>query len=125
MITHINFTSIGVDNQDRALAFYRDVLGLTVDTDAPYGDDWRWIFLTIPGAETKIHFAKRGEYTANGVPALVLVCESVDQEIERLAAAKVTIANPPADAPWAPDTRWAMIKDSEDNLILLQSFPGD
>ena len=27
-----------------------------------------------------------------------------------------------SDAPWKPGVRWAMIKDSEGNLILIESF---
>ena len=61
MITRIGFQSIPVDDQDRAIAFYTEVLGLTVHTDVPYGDNWRWLFLKFTGAETRLHFAKREE----------------------------------------------------------------
>jgi len=123
-IKYINFTSIPVTDQDRALAFYRDKLGFSVQVDAPYGEGWRWIFMTLPDGQCRLQFGKAGEYVINGVPALTLVCDDVDDEAARLKAAGVTIKDGPADAPWASGVRWLMIHDSEDNLILLESFKG-
>src|SRR5262249_40445566 len=39
---------ITVDDQDKALAFYRDALGLVVSTAAPLGP-YRWLTVTAPG----------------------------------------------------------------------------
>ena len=121
-VLRINFVSIAVSNQDRAIKFYCDNLGLKVQTDAPMGDDWRWIFLEIPGGETKIQFSKPGEISVpDGHPALTLISDDVDTEAASLIKAGVTIVDGPADAPWNTDVRYALFKDSEDNTILLQS----
>lgn len=122
MIKRVNFQSIPVDDQDRALAFYRDILGFSVQTDAPYAEGFRWIFLEIPGADTRIHFARRGEITISDIPCLTFVSDDVDTEVETLKSKGVTIENGPDDAPWAAGVRWAMIRDTENNLILLESF---
>lgn len=121
-IKRIHFQSLPVADQDRALAFYCDQLGFEVHTDSPYSDDWRWIFLTLPGAETRLQFARMDEISITDRPALVLVADDVDAEAKRLSAADVIITNGPDDAPWAPGTRWLMIRDSEGNLVLLESF---
>jgi catechol 2,3-dioxygenase-like lactoylglutathione lyase family enzyme len=122
MLRRINFQSLPVTDQQRALEFYRDRLGMEVQTDAPFGDGWRWIFMAIPGAETLLHFAQADEISIkSGTPALCLVAEDVDAEIARLQGCGVTITHSPALAPWNPHVRWAMFKDSEDNLILIQS----
>lgn len=121
-VTRINFQSIPVADQDRALEFYTANLGFSVHTDVPYGENWRWIFLTLPGAETRLQFASTSDMQINGKPALCLVCDSVDDEAEKLKAAGVTITDGPADAPWQPGVRWLMIRDSEDNLVLLESL---
>jgi lactoylglutathione lyase len=121
-IRYINFHSIPVDDQDRALAFYRDRLGFAVQTDAPYAPGWRWIFLTLPDGQCRLQFGRRGEDAVRDVPALALVCDSVDAEAERLRAAGVRIKDGPADAPWAAGVRWLMIEDSESNLVLLESW---
>ena len=39
---------ITVDDQEKALAFYRDALGLVVNTDAPLGP-YRWLTVSAPG----------------------------------------------------------------------------
>jgi catechol 2,3-dioxygenase-like lactoylglutathione lyase family enzyme len=123
-IQRINFAAIPVTDQDRALAFYRDHLGFDVQVDAPYEEGWRWIFMTLPGAETKLHFAKRGDELTwrADLPVLPLVCDDVDAYAEELKSAGVEIHDGPGDAPWAEGVRWLMIRDSEDNLILLESL---
>lgn len=124
-INRINFQSIPVADQDRALAFYTKNLGFDVHTDVPYGDNWRWIFLTLPGAETRLHFASTQDMQVNNKPALCLVCDSVDAEASKLKSGGVKITDGPDDAPWQPGVRWLMIRDSEDNLVLLESFKED
>lgn len=121
-ISRINFQSIPVTDQDRALTFYIEHLGFHVHTDAPYSEGWRWIFLNLPGADTRLHFSKPEELQFSNVPALCLVSDDVDAEAARFKAAGVVISQGPDDAPWAPGVRWLMIKDSEDNLILLESM---
>lgn len=121
MFTHINFQSIGVFDQDRALAFYRDKLDFLVHLDAPYEADWRWIFMELPGARTRIQFSRKEGDTKSETPDLILVTEDVDAACKILKSRDVPIPNGPDDAPWDPSTRWAMIHDSENNLILIQS----
>ena len=86
-INRINFVSLPVVDQDRALAFYRDVMGFDVHTDAPYGEGYRRIFLTLPGAETRLHFARENEVKFSDVPALCLVCDDVDEVVAIIAQA--------------------------------------
>ncbi len=119
---YINFVSIPVADQDRALAFYRDTLGFAVQVDVPYGPDWRWIFLSLPGGQARLHFAKRSELAVTGVPALTLVCDSVDAEAEGLRAKGVEITGGPDDAPWARGVRWMTLRDSEGNTVLMESL---
>lgn len=124
-ISRINFLSVPVADQDRALGFYTKHLGFEVQVDAPYAENWRWIFLTLPNSETRLQFARQSEITFTDIPALTLVSDDVDAECTRLNAAGIAIKDSPADAPWAPGVRWAMIRDTEDNLILLESFKKD
>ncbi|NKB29010.1 MAG: glyoxalase [Rhodobacteraceae bacterium] len=121
-IKRVNFVSIPVTDQDRALVFYRDRLGLRVQTDAAYADDWRWIFIEIPGAETLIQFSKASDLSMSAnIPVLCLVSDDVDGEVARLKDAGVVVRDGPADAPWHDAVRYALIEDSEGNLVLLQS----
>ena len=123
-IQRIHFQSIPVRDQDRALRFYTEELGFEVHTDAPYGEGWRWIFLTLPGAQTRLHFAKPADIEVHGKPALCLVTDDVDAECRRLGERGANVTNPPQDAPWAAGVRWATLRVTEDNVILLESFHG-
>ena len=49
MLTHTRLSSIFVLDQDEALAFYVDVLGLEVHTDQDLGF-MRWLTVAVPGA---------------------------------------------------------------------------
>ena len=121
----INFASVPVEDQDRALVFYRDVLGFEPQLDAPYQEGWRWIFMGLPGAETRLHFAKRSELSWEaGMPALTLVVDDVDADAARFRDLGVEITHGPEDTPWAEGVRFLMIRDSEGNVLLLESVKG-
>ncbi len=45
---------LAVTDQDRALAFYRDMLGFEVRTDTEFGEGYRWIEVAPAGAYTVI-----------------------------------------------------------------------
>jgi catechol 2,3-dioxygenase-like lactoylglutathione lyase family enzyme len=49
---HLSVVSIPVSDQDRAKAFYTDVLGFQAITDNPYGDGLRWVQVRAPGTST-------------------------------------------------------------------------
>lgn len=121
-LQRISFQPIPVEDQDRAVAFYRDVLGFEVQTDVPYEDDWRWIFMAIPGSTSRITFSRRSELSvAEGKPVLALVSDDVDADCAAWRARGVTIISPPSDAPWARGVRWATIGDSEGNTLFVES----
>jgi glyoxylase I family protein len=47
----VKLTSIMVDDQSKALAFYTDVLGFVKKHDIPVGGPYRWITVTAPGRD--------------------------------------------------------------------------
>lgn len=51
---------IPVADQDRALQFYTETLGLENRVDVPMGDGNRWIEVAPPGAETPIAICPPG-----------------------------------------------------------------
>jgi hypothetical protein len=76
----------------------------------------------LPGAETRLHFAQRTELSwQKGMPALALVSEDVDADAARFRAEGVGITHGPEDTPWTEGARFLMIRDSEDNILLIES----
>ncbi len=125
-IQHVQFADLAVDDQDRAIAFYTS-LGLRIARDVPYQEGWRWVELEIPGARTRIRLARRGKAAAvgqgggAGEPALALIVEDVDAFHAAANARGTTFAQAPAEAPWSRGGRYALLRDSEGNTVLVQS----
>ncbi|HEX3540792.1 MAG TPA: VOC family protein [Acidimicrobiales bacterium] len=57
---------VPVADQDRALAFYTDVVGLEIRADVPFGDGNRWIEVAPAGADTVIALAPPGPTAITG-----------------------------------------------------------
>src|SRR4051795_2195895 len=79
MIKNVDFVSIPVADQKRALAFYTEKLGFTVFTDQPFNETQRWIELKIGGAQTKVVlFTTPGhEQQVGAFQGITLNCDDV------------------------------------------------
>src|SRR4051812_33270865 len=122
----ISFASVFVDDQDRALAFYTDVLGFAKKTDVPAG---RFRFLTVVSPEQPDGVELLLEPNDNpaartfqaaireqGIPATSFAVEDVRAEHERLVARGVEFTAPPTEAAWGVS---AVFDDTCGNLIQL------
>lgn len=123
--------SILVEDQEKALAFYRDVLGFVVVQDMPLGPPGapRWIELGSPEAPEAARltlepvgyeFARAYQQAlrANDVPLTALETTDIAGDHARLSAAGVTFrAEPSAPAPGAPVM--ATFDDTCGNWIML------
>jgi predicted enzyme related to lactoylglutathione lyase len=118
MIKNVDFVSIPVSDQKRALAFYTEKLGFTVFTDQPFNEKQRWIELKIGGAQTKVVlFTPEGhEGRVGGFVGLTFNCDDLDKTYAELRDRGVEFASPPAKQPWGT---MAMLKDSEGNQFVL------
>jgi catechol 2,3-dioxygenase-like lactoylglutathione lyase family enzyme len=54
MISGLGSVPIFVSNQDRALEFYRDILGFEVVFDQQYGPEFRWLAVARRKGETEL-----------------------------------------------------------------------
>ena len=118
---HVKFTELPVKDQDRALAFYTNHLGLTVDKDAAYRGDWRWIELAMPEAQTNLVMSQSTMNDRPESPTLVFVVDDLKARHSRLLDAGVEIVQWPEIAQWNPSELSVLFYDSEDNLILITS----
>ena len=124
----ITLTSVLVDDQAKALAFYTDVLGFVVKNDVPLGEH-RW--LTVVGAgepdgvelllEPDEHPAARvfkEALVADGIPFTSFAVDDVHATYAGLAARGVRFTQPPASM--GPVVT-AVLDDTCGNLIQLTS----
>jgi catechol 2,3-dioxygenase-like lactoylglutathione lyase family enzyme len=122
----INLTSVLVDDQEKALQFYTEVLGFTAKVDVPLGEH-RWI--TVVSAEdpegTELvlepdeHPAAKPfkeALVADGIPFTSFAVEDVAAEYERLRGLGVRFTQEPTNM--GPVTT-AVLDDTCGNLIQI------
>ncbi|ACQ81992.1 Glyoxalase/bleomycin resistance protein/dioxygenase [Beutenbergia cavernae DSM 12333] len=91
-LTHVRTVAIAVDDQDRALAFYSDVLGLEVRLDAEFAPGNRWIEVAPAGAETSVALVPATrEQPAGGDTGIRFTTADAAADHARFAAAGVDV----------------------------------
>jgi predicted enzyme related to lactoylglutathione lyase len=120
MIRGIKFVDIPVTDQDVALRFYTESLGMKVTTDQPFNQKQRWIELMIPGAESGIalftppgHEKRIGEFQS-----ISFWCDDVFATAEALKKKGVVFTKEPATESWGSA---AIFKDPDGNQFVLSS----
>lgn len=121
MLKFVKFAELPVVDQDRALSFYTEKLGLQVAQDVPYKDSWRWIELAVPGAETRIMLTQQTGEPKSDTPRLVFITDDVEATYRRLSARGVVFTKEPTKAPWNPGQTFAQLCDSEGNGIVIST----
>jgi catechol 2,3-dioxygenase-like lactoylglutathione lyase family enzyme len=127
----VNLTSVLVDEQDKALRFYTEILGFTRKHDVPMGE-FRWITVVSPedpdGTEIVLepdeHPAAKPfkeALVADGIPFTSFAVDDVATEYERLRALGVRFTQEPTDM--GPVTT-AVFDDTCGNLIQIAHQTG-
>ncbi len=122
----IHLTSVFVDDQDKALRFYTEVLGFVKKTEVPLGED-RWLTVVSPqepdGTELLLEPARhpavkpyREALVRDGIPAAAFAVDDVHAEFNRLRRLGVRFTQEPLEA--GPVTT-AVLDDTCGNLIQL------
>jgi len=122
----IRLTSLMVDDQDKALAFYTNVLGFRKKQEIPMGP-YRWLSVVSPeepeGAELSLEpNANPAGRTfqeamfAQKIPVAAFQVEDLEQEYGRLRAQNVVLVTEPFDA---GAVKPAVFADTCGNLIQI------
>jgi catechol 2,3-dioxygenase-like lactoylglutathione lyase family enzyme len=125
----ITLTSVLVDDQEKALAFYTDVLGFQPKNDIPMGEH-RWLTVVSPehpdGVELVLEpdehpaaQAFKRALVADGIPFTSFAVVDVQASYEALQARGVTFVQPPTAM--GPVTT-AVLDDTCGNLIQLAAM---
>ena len=132
MIKRMSHATIFVNNQEEALAFYRDKLGFEVHTDAMVGEDFRWLTLNTkdqPDFEIVLMEPKAGmlmdEATATQLRAIIekgvlgagaFHTDDCHATYEELKSKGVEFVSEPAERPYGIE---AVFKDNSGNWFSL------
>ena len=122
----IRLTSIMVDDQDKGLRFYTEVLGFRKKHDIPVGE-YRWITVTAPEGPDDVELALEPNANpagktfqeamfAQGIPIAAFEVDDIAGEFARLDAQGVVFTRRPAPA---GPVILAVLADTCGNLIQL------
>src|SRR4051794_12394971 len=98
-------TSVLVDDQDKALRFYTDVLGFVKKTEIPMGE-FRWLTVVSPGDENGVELLLEPDshpaagpfkraLVEDGIPFTSFAVDDVYAEYERLQSVGVHFTQSP------------------------------
>ena len=122
----IKVTSLFVDDQEKALRFYTDVLGFTKKTDFSQGP-YRWLTVASPEEPegTELQLALNNNPAAKAYqqaifqqnqPAIMFFTDDISRDYERIKSRGAEFTMPPTDV---TASKIAMLKDTCGNLVQL------
>jgi len=126
----IELTTIYVDDQEQALHFYTDILGLEKKADYTH-DGYRWLTVASGDASNGVELqlaaadahpagkAFQEALFAQGERAIMFYVDDVQKEADRLAAAGVEFTQPTTKA---IGSTIAVFKDTVGNLVQITTL---
>lgn len=122
----IHLSTIFVDDQDKAVRFYTEILGFEKKEDVPVGEH-RWLTVGAPGEEDGTQLVLepdahpavkpfRDALVDDGIPFTSFAVDNVEAEYERLRSLGVRFTQPPTNL--GPATM-AVLEDTCGNLIAI------
>lgn len=122
----IRLSSVVVDDQEKALAFYTGILGFSKKQDIPVGQ-FRWLTVVSPEGPDEIELALepnanpaaatyQAALFAQGIPLTAFATDDIQGDYERMKGLGVVFRSEPAQA---GPVILAMFEDTCGNLIQL------
>jgi catechol 2,3-dioxygenase-like lactoylglutathione lyase family enzyme len=133
MNMQIKLASVPIDDYDKALKFYTDVLGFVKKRDIPLGEGARWItvvspeepdgteLLLEPNAEYPAMKALREALNKDGIPYTAFQVNDIQKDYERLKKLGVEFTMEPTNMGM---TSAAVFNDTCGNLIQIYQING-
>jgi len=124
----IKLTSVSIDDYDKALKFYTEILGFVKKQDIPMGGGARWItvvspeekdgteLLLEPNATYRAMKALKESLVKDGIPFTAFQVDDIQKEYDRLKKLGVVFTQAPTKA--GPATI-AVFDDTCGNLIQI------
>jgi catechol 2,3-dioxygenase-like lactoylglutathione lyase family enzyme len=123
-LTHCFVT---VHDQDEALRFYRDVLGLEVRADMAMGG-MRWVTVAAPSQDVQIALetpdgrpgdieALRRSMREGSLTGIILQVDDVDATFKAIVASRAPVVLEPTDQPYG--VRDCAVRDPSGNMVRL------
>ena len=129
----IKLASVSIDDYDKALKFYTEVMGFALKRDIPLGDGARWITVVSPDEPngTELLLEPNANYPAmkalkeslvkDGLPFTAFEVNDIQHEYERMKKLGVEFTMEPTSM--GPTTA-AVLNDTCGNLIQIYQVTG-
>jgi predicted enzyme related to lactoylglutathione lyase len=129
----IKLTSVSIDDYDKALKFYTEVLGFVKKQDVPLGEGARWItvvspedpdgteLLLEPNADYPAMKALKESLVKDKIPFTAFQVDDIQKEYERLKKLGVKFTMAPTKM---GETTLAVFDDTCGNLIQIYQITG-
>jgi catechol 2,3-dioxygenase-like lactoylglutathione lyase family enzyme len=129
----VKLASVSIDDYDKALKFYTEILGFVKKNDIPLGEGARWItvvsseepngteLLLEPNASYPAMKALKEALVRDGIPFTAFLVGDVQQEYERMKDLGVEFTMEPTNM---GTTTAAVLDDTCGNLIQIYQLNG-
>jgi catechol 2,3-dioxygenase-like lactoylglutathione lyase family enzyme len=129
----IKLTSVSIDDYDKALKFYTEVMGFQKKRDMPLGEGARWITVVSPSEPdgTELLLEPNAGYPAmkalkealvkDGIPFTAFEVDDIQEEYERMRNLGVEFTMEPTNMGQATA---AVLDDTCGNLIQIYQVTG-
>ena len=129
----IKLASVSIDNIDKAIKFYTEVLGFILKRDIPLGDDARWVTVVSaeepngvelvlePNASYPAMKALKESLVRDGIPFTAFEVKDIQKEYERMKKLGVEFTMEPTNM---GTTTAAIFDDTCGNLIQIYQLSG-
>ncbi len=129
----ITLTSVSIEDYDKALKFYTEVLGFVKKHDVPLGEGARWITVVSPEEQngTELLLEPNANYPAmkalkealvkDGIPFTAFQVDDIQKEYDRLRKLNVEFTMEPTNM---GTTIIAIFDDTCGNLIQIYQLTG-
>jgi catechol 2,3-dioxygenase-like lactoylglutathione lyase family enzyme len=119
-VNKISTVVVPVSDQDRAVAFYVETLGLEKRTDVPFGNGYHWIEVAPAGAETTIAIVPPppGKPTGNAETGIGLYTDDIDAYYAELKASGVDV-DPEVSRMGDPVPPLFWLRDPDGNTLMV------
>jgi len=129
----ITLTSVSIEDYDKALKFYTEVLGFVKKHDVPLGEGARWITVVSPEEQngTELLLEPNANYPAmkalkealvkDGIPFTAFQIDDIQKEYDRLRKLNVEFTMEPTNM---GTTIIAIFDDTCGNLIQIYQLAG-
>jgi catechol 2,3-dioxygenase-like lactoylglutathione lyase family enzyme len=127
VINRVGRVAVPVSDQDRAIQFYVDKLGFTLDSDTPFGEDdsYRWVEVSPPAGGPPLAIVPPRPGGPIGIDTnIILTTDDIDGAHAELRSRGVDIDDEVSRmGGGVPPMTW--FRDQDNNALLLVEDPAE